>query len=314
MKLPSALKLLLMLLVLAALVSACGDDDDELQLSIDPSTSFPVTIEANNGLVEITQRPERIVSLSTVSTETLFEIGAGDQVIAVDDLSNFPADAPRTGLTSFTPNVEAIAEFEPDLVFISFDPGEVVASLEALGIPVILHGTANSLADAYVQIEQTGAATGRIAEAKALVASIGLEISTAIEATPSFDRSLTIYHEVSSDLYSSTSSTFIGQLYSLFGLENIADPADKSGFGFPQLSAEYILDADPDVIFLGDVLYGQDATAVAARPGWSALTAVKNGAIVELDTDIASRWGPRIPQLVESISEFLIEFWAERVS
>lgn len=309
-------KLVVLLVALAVVAVACGDDDDVAAspAPAEPETSFPITIDADNGPVEITQRPQRIVSLSTVSTETLFAIGAGDQVVAVDDQSNFPAEAPRSELTAFTPSVEAIAELEPDLVFISFDPGDAVAGLEALGIPVILHGTAATLDTAYSQIEQTGAATGQIADAVALVASIQADIDAAVQATPVLDPPPTIFHEVSFDLYSSTSSTFIGQLYSLFGLENIADPADDDGFGFPQLSAEYVLNEDPDLIFLGDVLYGENATSVAARPGWSALSAVQNGTIVELDTDIASRWGPRVPQLVEQISAALIEYESAAVS
>lgn len=279
---------------------------DETPMEADqPADGFPVTVTAGNGDVTIADRPERIVSISTVATETLFAIGAGDRVVAVDSLSNHPPEAPVTDLSGFTPSVEAIAEFEPDLVFLSFDPGDIVAGLDALGITTILHGTALSLDDAYAQIEQTGAATGQLAEAAALVADMQGRIDAAVASVEPFETPPTIFHEVSFDLFSSTSATFIGQLYALFGVENIADPADEEGFGFPQLSAEYILEADPDMIFLGDVLYGESAETVGARPGWDALTAVSTGQIIELDTDIASRWGPRIPDLVEAMAAAL---------
>ncbi len=281
------------------------EDPVEGEVADEPADAFPVTIAAGNGEVTIEDRPERIVSISTVATETLFAIGAGDQVIAVDSLSNFPPEAPVTELSGFTPSVEAIAEFEPDLVILSFDPGDVIAGLDALGVPTILHGTASSLDDAYAQIEQTGAATGHVAEAAAVVADMQIRIDAAVASVEPFETPPSIFHEVSFDLFSSTSTTFIGQLYALFGVENIADPADEEGFGFPQLSAEYILEADPDMIFLGDVLYGESAETVAARPGWDALTAVTTGQIVELDTDIASRWGPRIPDLVEAMAAAL---------
>ena len=311
-----------MFLLVAIAAAACGSSDaepavatgDPVPVEDETSAAFPVTIQAPNGPVTIDAPPERIVSLSTVSTETLFAIGAGDQVVAVDDQSNYPPEAPVTELTAFTPNVEAIAGFEPDLVFISFDPGDAVAGLEALEIPVIVHGTALSLDDAYSQIEQTGAATGHLATATGLVAEMQVDIEAAVAAAPVLDPAPTFFHEVSFDLYTATSSTFIGQLYALFSLENIADPADEEGFGFPQLSSEYVLDQDPDMIFLGDVLYGESAETVAARPGWDALTAVQNGAIVELDTDVASRWGPRIPELVEDISDAVVAYEAAAVS
>ena len=332
--------LLAVALALALVASACGDDGDDAVATGAPAEpaaepadepmehpaeepmedeaaepaeepmedageGFPVSIAAGNGEVTIEGRPERIVSISTVATETLFAIGAGDQVIAVDDQSNFPTDAPVTDLSGFTPSVEAIAEFEPDLVILSFDPGDIVAGLDALGITTILHGTAFSLDEAYAQIEQTGAATGHLAEAAALVADMQARIDAAVASVEPLDPPPSIFHEVSFDLFSSTSATFIGQLYALFGVENIADPADEEGFGFPQLSAEYILEADPDMIFLGDLLYGENAGTVSVRPGWDALTAVTTGQIIELDTDVASRWGPRIPELVEAMAAAL---------
>lgn len=280
----------------------------------EPAEGFPVVVAADNGPVEVTAPPERIVSLSTVSTETLFAIGAGDQVLAVDSQSNHPPEAPITDLSSFTPSIEAIAELEPDLVFLSFDPGDVIAGLETLGIPTILHGTALTLDQAFTQIEQTGAAVGRVGDAAELVAAMQADIDAAVASAPVLDPAPRIFHEVSFDLYSSTSSTFIGQLYALFGLENIADAADEEGFGFPQLSPEYVLEQDPDIIFLGDVLYGENLDSLAARPGWDALTAIQSGAVVELDTDVASRWGPRVPQLVEAIAAALIEYEAQAVS
>ena len=279
------LALLLAATALVAMLSGCGDGDS----------------------VAGAESPQRIVSLSTVSTETLFAIGAGDQVLAVDSESNHPADAPITDLQSYQPNVEAIAELEPDLVFVSFDPGDLEAGLTALGIPVIVHSTGTSLADAYSQIEETGAATGHGSEAAELIADMKADIAAAVERAPVFERPLTYFHEVSTDGWTATSSTFVGQIYALFGLQNIADSV-AAGVDFPQLSVEHILDADPDLIFLGDVRYGENAGTVSERPGWADLTAVGNEGVVELDTDVASRWGPRVPELAAAIAEALLQF------
>ena len=270
----------------------------------EPDDGFPITIDAANGPVTIPAAPERIVSISPTATEILFAIGAEDQVVAVDSLSNYPQEAPVTDLSGFEPNVEAIASYEPDLVVLSFDPGDVIGGLEAIGIPTILQPSAASLDDTYTQIEQLGAATGHIADAAAVVGSMQSDIASIVASIPAFDDAPTFYHELDPTFYSVTSSTFIGEIYGLLGLVDIADAADPDGYGYPQLSAEYIIEQDPDFIFLADTkCCGQNAETVAARPGWDRLTAVEEGRIVELDDDVASRWGPRIVDLLATVAE-----------
>ena len=265
-------------------------------------SGFPVTIDAPNGPVTIETQPENVVSLSPTSTEVLFAVGAGRQVVAVDDQSNFPDVAPMKDLTGFEPNLEAIAAYGADLVVIMYDPGDVITGLEAIGIPVIMHPSASTLDDAYTQIEQVGAATGHVDEALRLVASMKSEIADIVTSTEG--GGVSYYHELSPDYYSVTSATFVGALYTMLGLANIADGADPDGYGYPQLSAEHVLDQDPALIFLADTkCCGQDAGTVADRPGWDALTAVQGGAIWELDDDIASRWGPRVVDFVEAIAD-----------
>ena len=262
---------------------------------------FPVTVETANGSVTIPARPEHIVSLSPTSTEVLFAIGAGEQVVAVDNQSNYPSEAPATDLTGFDPNLEAIAGYGTDLVILMYDPGEVVAGFEALGIPVVMHPAAWTLDEAYAQIEQVGAATGHVAEATELVESMRSEIAE-IAGTTDGDGA-TYYHELSPDYYTVTAATFVGTLYEMLGLANIADGADPDGYGYPQLSPEHILAENPTLIFLADTkCCGQDSEAVAGRPGWDLLTAVQSRAISELDDDIASRWGPRVVDFFEAIA------------
>lgn len=311
-----------LLVALALLGTACGSNDPEssgspgsvagtdpgspstaTQGPDSPDAGFPVTLGTANGEVHLVSRPEAVVSLSSSSTEILFAIGAGDQVVAVDEHSNHPPEAPLTALSGITPNVEAIAEYQPDLVVVNFDPGGLADGLAALGIPVIVHESALSLEDAYAQIEQLGAATGHVAESMALVDDMEARISRFVEELGGSESGLTYYHELDDNYYSATSATFIGELYGLLGLENIADSEDIDGFGFPQLSAEYIIESDPDLIFLADTkCCGQSATTLAERPGWGNLNAVANGAVVELDDDIASRWGPRVVEFIETVA------------
>jgi cobalamin transport system substrate-binding protein len=264
--------------------------------------AFPVTVEGTNGSITIEQRPERIVSLSPTATEDLFAIGAGDQVIAADDQSDFPPEAPTTELSGFEPNVEAIAGYEPDLVVFATEPGDLGASLEGLGITALQLDAAPTLRVAYDQIEQLGLATGHTAEADALVADLQAEVDELVAgADPS--AGLSFYFELDDTFYSVTSKTFIGQLFELLALENIADAAGKGSGGYPQLSAEYIIEADPDLIFLADTeCCGQTPETVAERPGWDEIAAVGNGGVVPLDEDVAQRWGPRVVDLLNEIA------------
>ena len=269
------------------------------------ATPFPVTITAGNGKVTISKRPSRIVSLSPTATETLFAIGAGAQVVAVDDQSDFPKAAPRTTLSGYTPNVEAIAALRPDLVVISFDPKGLSEALGRLGIPVVFHNAAANLPGAYQQIRQLGKVTGHAPEADGLVTGMKRRIGAIVaSAKTKASAGATVYHELDPTLYSLTSSTFVGRVYALFGLKNIADAA-KAG-DYPQLSPEYVISANPDLIVLADtVCCGQQAQTVAARPGWSRIAAVRTGSVVRLDDSIASRWGPRLVNLVRAIGTAL---------
>jgi iron complex transport system substrate-binding protein len=271
------------------------------------ATGFPVTIKAANGTVTLAAKPTRIVSLSATATEDLFAIGAGPQVVAVDSTSDYPKNAPITKLSAYTPNAEAIAAYKPDLVIASYDAHGLVAALGKLKIPVILQGTAGSLADAYAQIDQLGTATGQTAGAAALVAKMKSQIASIVASVPKPAKPLTVYDELGTDYYSVTSNTFIGQLFTLLHLKDIADAADKTHSGYPQLSAEYIVAANPDLIVLSDTLCcGQTAAKVKARPGWSTIHALSDGGIIPMSDDIASRWGPRIVDFVRTIATRVI--------
>ena len=249
--------------------------------------------------------PHRIVSLSPTATESLFAIGAGPQVVAVDDQSDYPKNAPRTKLSGYTPNIEAISQYKPDLVVLTFDSGDAVAGLKKLGIRVVLQAPARDLGGAYAQIQQLGALTGHKRESARLVASLKARIARVVAAAPT-GRSLSVYHELTPDLYSATSKTFIGRIYALFGLNNIADAADSTASGYPQLSAEYILAANPSVIVLADGrCCGQSASTVTARPGWRNVAAVRDRAIVRVDDSVASRWGPRVVDFVRAVAAAL---------
>jgi iron complex transport system substrate-binding protein len=265
-----------------------------------PKPAFPVTIKAANGTVTITKRPTRIVSLSPSTTEDLYAVGAGRQVVAVDELSNYPAHAPRTKLSGYTPNVEAIAGYRPDLVIVRSEAG--VAQMRRLGITVLQLKEAGDLAQAYAQVLQVGRATGHTKQATSVVRWMRKQITAELRSIQGRPRQPSVYHELTTDFYSATSATFIGRVYKLLGLRNIADQATAAG-PYPQLSAEFIVASNPDLIVLADSkCCGQSVSTVAARPGWGTIDAVRNRHVVAMDDDIASRWGPRIVAFVRAVA------------
>jgi len=271
-------------------------------------SSFPVTLTAANGLVRIKAKPVRIISLAPTATEDLYAVGAGPQVVAVDQNSDYPTTTKKTSLSGLTPNLEAIAKYAPDLVISYQDANGLVSGLKRLGIPVLIEPAAATLTDAYAQIDQIGQATGHLTQAQKVVATMKAQIAAEVRQAGSSHQGIRYYWELTANpYYSVTSSTFIGQIVALFGLKSIADAADKAtDGGYPELSAEYILKAQPRIIFLADNQAadgGQTPAVVMARAGWSAIPAVKDGEVIGLNDDIASRWGPRLPQLVEQIAQ-----------
>ena len=266
------------------------------------TAAFPVTIHAANGDVTIAKRPTHVISLSPTTTEDLFAVGAGKQVVAVDEDSDYPKQAPRTKLSGLTPNAEAIAQYNPDLVIVSY-PGPVIGQLQKLGITVLEEPAADTVAQAYQEIREVGVATGHSADAAKVVRGMEARLTKLIRSVPKTRRPLRVYHELSPDYYSATSQTFIGRIYKLFGFSNIADAADTTHSGYPQLSAEYILAANPQLVVLADsICCGQNATTVSGRPGWQQVAAVKQRRVIAVDDSIASRWGPRLVDFASAVA------------
>jgi iron complex transport system substrate-binding protein len=285
-----------------ALSTACGGAGATTVVS---TSSFPLTLTTAKGSVTIAHLPSRIVSLSPSATDDLFAVGAGKQVVAVDSYSTYPAEAPRTTLSGFTPNIEAIAGYQPDLVLAADDTGNLFEQLAKLQIPVLIEPAATDLNDVYAQLNQIAQATGHSSQAASVVSDIQQQVKAIVQSVPRPVKPLKVYHELDQTYYSATSGTFIGQMYRLLGIQNIADQAPGAN-AYPQLSAEYIISSDPDVIVLADtVCCGQSLATVAARPGWSAISALRNNAVVLVDDSIASQWGTRIVLFLKAVAAAL---------
>lgn len=280
--------------LLLSIVAACGESGGATTSAT--VAGFPREIAG----ITLTESPARIISGSATHTEILFAIGAGDAVVAVDAFSDYPAaaaDLPH--LDAFNPSVEGFAALDPDLVIVTFDPNDLVGGLGALGIPVWVLDAPTTVEGVYAQIDEIGMVTGHVDAADQLVAGMRTDIEEIVAGAPSVG-SATYFHELETTLFTIGSDTFLGSLYGLLGLTSIADAA---GGGYPQLSAEFVIAADPDFVFLGDgACCAQTPESVAQRPGWDAMSAVADGNVFVIDEALASRWGPRIVDFLAAVA------------
>lgn len=263
------------------MAAACGDGDGDgggsptdVSSAASSSSTFPVTVAGANGDVTIESRPQRM--------------------------------APVTDLSAFRTNVEAIGEFDPDLVLVARDRDDLVATLGSVGIPVLVLPSAAGLEEVFGQIETIGVVTGHAEAAAALSAALRTEVDAQLARAPDFAVTPTYFYELSADYHTHTSATLLGSILARLGLLNVADEVDVAAGAYPQLNAEFVLQTNPDWVFVahtdGSV---QTLDDVAARPGWETLDAIGSGRVVMLDVDVASRWGPRVVELVTAIVDAL---------
>ena len=268
------------------------------------ASAFPLEVTDSVGnTVTLEAPPQRITSLSAGHTEILYAIGAGDQVAAVDSTSDCPQEAndlPK--VDAFTPSVEAIAELEPDLVIIFFDPGDLQSSLQGLDIPVLNLASPSSVEGVYDQVDLLGEATGHAIDAARLIADMQAEVEEIRSEIGDVADAPTVFHEIDNIYFTAGPGSFIADLYDILGAENIAD---ATGQAFPQMSAEAIIEADPEVIILADEDAGESPDTVRDRPGWGSVSAVRNSRIHVVDPDIVSRPGPRLVEALRTLAAYL---------
>jgi iron complex transport system substrate-binding protein len=292
-------KLVLVFALVAAaaiVLAACSGEDSE--------TLAPFTIEQSDGQTLSVERvPQRIVSMSAHATEIFCAIGAGEQLVAVEQFANCPLGGrERPVVDAFQPNLEAIAGYEPDLVYVFSNTDNIVEALRRIDTPVLYRALPTSLEGVLDEIELFGRLTGREAEAQELILSMRQRMDIVKERIADVDQGPRIFHELDAMYFTVSPDSFIGDFYNLLKAENIAEGATGE---YPQLSAEVIIERDPEVIVLADEAAGVTAESVKERPGWNQISAVTNGRVCVVDPDIVSRPGPRIADALEALAECL---------
>lgn len=265
---------------------------------------FPLTVTDDAGrAVTFAQPPQRIVSIAPSNTEILFALGLGDRIVGLDAFSNYPpetADKPRVG-DYLEPDLEAVAAADPDLILATeFHVDTVLPEFETLDLPTVVLEPAN-LDEVFASIVQVGAIAGEPARAEALVCELQSRADAVAAAVAGAPRT-SVFVELDPSLYTVGPGTFIADVIDRAGGANIAADAAEP---WPQLSAEAVVAANPDVILLTDEGGGVTPEQVAARPGWKSIAAVEQGRVVAIDPDLIARPGPRVVDGLEAVAAAL---------
>lgn len=269
--------------------------------------AFPYTTTGTDSkTLRLTKTPQRIVSLSPGTTETLFAIGAGDQIVAVDRFADYPEAAKARPKVDYSrPSIESLTAQQPDVIIASGRQRDTVPAMREAGLPVVMFDEAATLNDVLARIREIGRIAGRSTEAETLATDLDNRIRAIIGRLNGNQAGPRVYHEVSSQLHSATPSSFIGDFYTLLGARNIAQGATGA---YPQLSQEVIIQRDPEVIVLADGREGVTVDQVRSRTGWNSISAVTTGRVYLLpdeQADMLSRPGPRVADGLEFLAKLL---------
>ncbi len=289
--------------------SAAGASPTATSPATGPATSTPTApaiveaVDSGGATLTLEDPAQRIVSHSPGATEILFALGAGAQVVAADEFSDYPAEAaalPKVAYTS--PDPEQDLAHDPDLVILAGNQQQSVAQFRTVGLPVFYLEEPTDLEGVVESIRTLGVLAGREAEAATLAADMEERLDAARAAVADVEAGPRVFYELDSTLYTVSPDTFIGSALALLKAQNIAEGATSV---YPQLSAEAVVAADPEVILLADHAFGVSIESVGERPGWSDIAAVRDGRIFPVDQDILSRPGPRIVDGIESLAVML---------
>jgi iron complex transport system substrate-binding protein len=267
-----------------------------------------VFIDGLSRVVTLKTIPQRIVSMAPSATELLYAVGAGGQMVGRDSFSNYPEQAKSladVGGSMGTYSYELIASLAPDLVVAAeINTPEQVKALEDLGITVYYIANSTSLEGLYPILETMGKITGHEDVSSALVDSLKARVEGVVAKTTAVTTTPLVFYELDGSEpakpWTAGPGTFIDQLITMAGGRNVGTVLKGS---WAQISVEELLLQNPQIILLGDAAYGVTPDQVAARAGWEAIDAVRNGQVFAFNDDLTSRVGPRLVDALEALSQ-----------
>lgn len=299
-------KLLLALLPVVLILAGCAP-------AISPAAAMAASISLTDGMgrvVSLAAPAKTVVSLAPANTEILYAVGAGGQVVGRDSFSDTPAAAKSVqdiGGSMGKYNSEAIVALHPDLVLAGgINPPELVASLEKLGVKVFFLANPSSLESMYTNLETVAKLTGHSAETATLVDSLKARVGALDAKIALLNARPTVFYELDATdptkPYTGGPGSFVDMLIKRAGGENAGGKLQGE---WAQISLEDLLVVNPAVIVLGDSAFGESPAKVAARTGWSALAAVKDGQVFPFDDNLISRPGPRWVDGLEALAKIM---------
>lgn len=326
MKYSKHISVLLALLMMATLAAGCASQPQSQQTPVltavqtaAPAAEPPPEAESTAIVVtDMTGRSitldapaEKIVALTASDCEILYAIGAGDTLVGRGEYCDYPgevADVPSVQSGANT-NIEQIIALGPQVVLMSTmaQTDEQIASLEASGIKVVV-SDAKNIAGVYTAINLIGAVTGRNSEATAVVENMKATFAD-ISSKATGNGEQTIYFEVSPleyGLWTAGTGTFMDELADMLGLTNIFADVDSWG----EISQEQVIERDPDFIVTNTMYFGEGPTPVEeimGRDGWQDMKAIKNGMVLNADTNEITRPGPRLADAIKMLYAFVYE-------
>ena len=280
------------------------ENAEESEEDGDASSDVITLTDKSGEEVTIEEEPERIVTVIPSATETVFAVGGGDKVVGVDEWSNYPEEVTEIEkIGDMNLNIEKIVELEPDLVIADLNNGDSVQALRDAGLKVVVLGAQN-LEETYEDLRLTGEALGTEEEAEQVIEDMQTKINEIEELTSdlSEDEKKTVWFEIDQELYTAAEGTFMDELLDIAGGKNIMEGEE----GWPQVSEEVVIEANPDVIITTYGYYMEDVEEqVMARDSWAGVTAVQNEAVLNSENDILSRPGPRLAEGLEQMVTIL---------
>lgn len=284
-----------LVLVVAAVFPASAAADD----------IFPVSLADDEGsLVTIEAEPQRIISLSPANTEIVFALGLGDRLVGGTDYDDYPAAAAELpDVATFTGVImEQVVAARPDLVLAGgsdFTNPDDITRMRDLGYPVLVTYPTD-VGGVFDDIELIGRSIGASEAAMALTEGMAADIAAIEAATSELGTRPRTFYEVGSEpeIYGPADDSFLADMVVLAGGEPVTS-GDPIVWSIP---VERLIEADPEVIIVGDALWGVCPSDVAARPGWDSMTAVRDGGVRTIGFADVTRPGPRLAEAVAAIA------------
>ncbi|WP_174734600.1 ABC transporter substrate-binding protein [Mesobacillus harenae] len=312
------LSLLLTIMLALGVLAACGENAEDVpnenpatdqNQSANKESDFPVTItDALDNEVTIEAKPEKIVSLIPSNTEIAFGLGLGEQVVGVSDFDNFPEEtAQKEKIGGMEFNIEKIISLSPDLVLAhassAHNSEAGLQQLRDAGITVLVVNDATNFEEVYESIQMVGKASGESEKADELVADMKEKLdgikNKAAEINEADRKSVFVEVSPAPEIYTAGTNTFMDEMLKLINAENVVTEE-----GWPKMDPEAVIEKNPDVIITTHGYYTENPVEnVMSRDGWQDITAVTNKQVVDVDSDMVTRTGPRLVEGVEALAK-----------